>query len=134
MSVDCPVASREYRGDTGTTMGIQMATADVEIDIFSGLPNPTWTLSDMQTASLLGMVSELSQAEAKARSDNLGYRGMIVRMRREEAARELYIHNGVVELNGTHYSDPDRRVERWLLGTGRSFVDEHIYEIVESEL
>ena len=119
--------------DTGTTMGIRMATAAVEIDIFSGLPNPTWTLSDMQTASLLDMVSELSQTEARARSDNLGYRGMIVRMR-EGAARELYVHNGIVAVNGTHYSDPDRRVERWLLETGRSFVDERIYEIVESEL
>ena len=116
------------------TMGIQMATADVEIDIFSGLPNPTWTLSNMQTASLLGMVSELSQTEAKAQSDDLGYRGMIVRMREEAAVRELYVHNGIVELNGRHYSDPDRRMERWLLETGKSFVDERIYEIVESEL
>jgi hypothetical protein len=88
----------------------------------------------MQTARLLDMVSELSRAEARARSDNLGYRGMIVRLREELAARELYVHNGIVEVNGTHYSDPDRRVERWLLETGRSFVDDRIYEIVDSEL
>ena len=56
---------------------------------------------------------------------------MIVRMR-EVAVEELYVHNGIVEVNGTYFSDPDRRTERWLLETGRSFVDERVYEIVEA--
>jgi hypothetical protein len=110
-----------------------MATADVEIDIFSGLPNPAWSLSDEQTASLLEMVSALSKTEPIPRSDDLGYRGMVVRIR-DAAARELYLHNGVVDLSGNYYSDPDRRVARWLLDTGRSFVDQSIYEIAAGNL
>jgi hypothetical protein len=110
-----------------------MATADVELDIFSGLPNPTWTLSDEQTASLLEMVSALSQTEARPRSGDLGYRGMVVRIR-DAAARELYLHDGIVEVSGNYYSDRDRRVARWLLDTGRSFVDQSIYEIAEGKL
>ena len=110
-----------------------MATADVEIDMFSGLPNPTWTLSDTQTASLLEMVAGLPQTESDAHSDNLGYRGMIVRLR-DAAVRELVVHNGVVAVNGTRRADSDRRVERWLLETGRSFVDQSVYDIVKGEL
>lgn len=110
-----------------------MATADVELDIFSGLPNPTWPLSDEQTASLLEMVSALPQTEAIPRSENLGYRGMVVRIH-EPAARELSLHNGVVDMSDNYYSDPDRRVARWLLDTGRPFVDERVYEIAQDEL
>jgi hypothetical protein len=110
-----------------------MATADVELDIFSGLPNPTWTLSDQQTANLLEMVSTLSQTEARSRSGGLGYRGMVVRIHGPMAS-ELYIHNGIVDVTGNSYSDPDRRVARWLLDTGRSFMDHSIYEIAEAKL
>lgn len=110
-----------------------MATADVEIDIFSGRPNPTWTLSDTQTASLLEMVGGLPQSEAGAAPDHLGYRGMIVRLH-NAAAREVAVHNGVVVVNGTSHTDPERRVERWLLETGRGSVEQSTYDFVEGEL
>lgn len=108
------------------------ATADVELDMFSGRPNPTWTLPAGQTTSLLGMVSGLSRTAAPARTGELGYRGMIARML-EPAPWELHAHNGIVTVNGTPYSDPGRRVERWLLETGRPFVDPWVYEIAERE-
>ena len=110
-----------------------MATADVELDIFSGRPNPTWTLTDAQTASLLEMVDGLAQTESDARSGNLGYRGMIVRLRGAKV-REIVVHAGVAAVNGGRYADADRHVERWLLETGRPFLDASIYDIVEAEM
>ena len=110
-----------------------MATADVEIDVFSGRPNPTWSLSHTQTASLLEMVAGLPQSEAGAAPDHLGYRGMIVRLH-DATARELTVHNGVVVVDGTSRTDPERRVERWLLETGRGAVEQSTYDFVEGEL
>lgn len=110
-----------------------MATADVELDIFSGRPNPTWALTDAQTASLLEMVGRLAQTESDVRSGNLGYRGMIVRLR-GAMAREIVVHAGVVAVHGGRYADADRHVERWLLETGRPFLDASIHDIVESEM
>jgi hypothetical protein len=56
---------------------------EVELDIFSGMPNPTWILSKEQEATL----SELLRAEPEQMSSvtaaeerfGLGYRGLIVR-------------------------------------------------------
>lgn len=108
-----------------------MATADVELDVFSGVPNPGWTLTDAQTAHLLAMVAALSSTETAPRSGNqLGYRGMVVRA----AATELRLHDGIVDVGGTLYSDPERRVARWLLETGRASVGDHVYAIAEAEL
>ncbi len=49
----------------------------VEIDIFSGRPNPVWIISDKtETDRLLGAVGEVSRATAKqgAGFDGLGFR------------------------------------------------------------
>lgn len=110
-----------------------MATAEVELDIFSGRPNPTWSLTDSQTASLLEMVDGLPRTESDAHSGKLGYRGMIVRLRGARAG-EIAVTAGVVALDSVRHADSDRHVERWLLETGRSFLDPSIYEIVEAEI
>ena len=110
-----------------------MATAEVELDIFSGRPNPAWALTDSQTASLLEMVGELAQTESDPHPGDLGYRGMIVRLRGAKA-REIAVHTGVAAVNGGRHADVDRHVERWLLETGRPFLDPSIYDIVEAEL
>jgi hypothetical protein len=110
-----------------------MATAEVELDIFSGRPNPTWALTDSQTASLLEMLDGLPQTESEPRPGDLGYRGMIVRLRGAKA-REITVHTGVAAVNGGSHADADRHVERWLLETGRPFLDPSIYDIVKAEL
>ena len=53
----------------------------VEVDIFSGRPNPVWYVTDSDEAKgLIGLVSEASQAVAKPGTglDGLGYREVVL--------------------------------------------------------
>ena len=56
---------------------------EVELDIFSGMPNPTWVLSKRQETRLYELLSaEPNQISPVATLDKrfgLGYRGLIVR-------------------------------------------------------
>jgi len=114
-----------------------MTTVDVEIDIFSGMPNPVWTLTDAQATELLAKLAALQETEAKPRSSHLGYRGLIIRIQ-QEADQEIYIQKGFVEVGGTRastfFSDPNRSLERWLLATGRAFVDRDVLAVIEADL
>ena len=56
---------------------------EVELDIFSGMPNPTWVLSNAQEASLYELLraepDQVSPAATTSKQLGLGYRGLIVR-------------------------------------------------------
>jgi len=56
---------------------------DVELDIFSGMPNPSWRLTKQQEAALYEMLraepTQLSPAVTTEKRLCLGYRGVIVR-------------------------------------------------------
>jgi hypothetical protein len=56
---------------------------EVELDIFSGMPNPKWVLSEQEEKELLErLIAEPTQVSAAYTSDeqfSLGYRGLIVR-------------------------------------------------------
>src|SRR5229473_6585248 len=56
---------------------------EVELDIFSGMPNPTWVLSRSQEKTLYEMLraepSQISGLSASEKRLGLGYRGLIVR-------------------------------------------------------
>jgi hypothetical protein len=112
-------------------------TVEVEVDIFSGMPNPCWTLSEADAAVFLSKLAGLEKAAARPRSANLGYRGLVVRMA-QEAGRKIYIQNGVIEVSegtsSTFFLDPQRSLERWLIGTGRKFLSHEILEAIEDDL
>jgi hypothetical protein len=56
---------------------------EVELDIFSGMPNPTWVLSKSQEGSLYELLSaeakQISPVTKLSKRLPLGYRGLIVR-------------------------------------------------------
>ena len=56
---------------------------EVELDIFSGMPNPTWILSPRQEAKLYELLSaepsQISRVTTGGKRLGLGYRGLIVR-------------------------------------------------------
>lgn len=56
---------------------------EVELDIFSGVPNPSWILSEKQEKTLLEMLrsdaGQISPVTTASRRLGLGYRGSIVR-------------------------------------------------------
>jgi hypothetical protein len=56
---------------------------EVELDIFSGMPNPTWVLSKRQETTLYERLNadpnQLSALNTRGERFGLGYRGLIVR-------------------------------------------------------
>jgi hypothetical protein len=110
----------------------------VELDIFSGRPNPEWRLSAVDVAFLEQKLSVLPVATPSQPADPLGYRGFIVQIRQANNEATVTVQNGIVRTTRagevTHYKDPDRAVERWLLNTGGPFLDEDLFNLVEREL
>jgi hypothetical protein len=113
-------------------------TVVVELDIFSGRPNPTWTLSDTDRAHLLEQLARLPAASAAEFDTNLGYRGFIVRMANAAETSVVRIQRGKVDVSAAgrdlYSSDPKRGMERWLLRTGQPSLDPTVYGVVEGEL
>ena len=98
----------------------------VELDVFSGMPNPTWVLSVPEASDLTSRISRLDPTEAVGqRPDNLGYRGFIVQIAAGSSAslQTIRAHEGIVEVvdsTGTaYYRDPQRQIELWLLATAK---------------
>jgi hypothetical protein len=61
----------------------EITVLEVELDIFSGMPNPTWVLSNRQEGTLYELLraepNQISPATALNKRFGLGYRGLIVR-------------------------------------------------------
>lgn len=117
-----------------------MQTAQVELEVFSGRPNPSWSLSAAEVEALAGMLQALSPAAAVPPADGLGYRGIVVTfgdggplgLRGLRAYRGLTL---VDAAGATSYrEDPERRVERWLLASGKPYLEPGLYAEIEAEL
>ena len=74
LSSPTPQTSTTSQGDEAIAPRTQ-----VELDIFSGNPNPAWTLSDADSAHFLEKLALLPAASPAEFATNLGYRGFIVR-------------------------------------------------------
>jgi len=114
------------------------ATSHVELDIFSGLPNPTWELSTIDTATLTDMIDSLQPSPPVDLPTPLGYRGFLVTLDEPESGSVATIRafQGIVEYRGRvtkYHADPDKQVERWLLATARPYIDGQLYESVLRE-
>ena len=111
---------------------------EVELDIFSGMPNPTWILTSDEADRFVKQVAVLQPIAARERSGNLGYRGFIVHVTHGAHTQSIRIQTGIVEISKAGTSsfadDRDRRLERWLLNTGRPHLKNEIFQIVEREL
>lgn len=112
--------------------------ANIELDIFSGRPNPTWELSREQTRELREKLARLPKAQAGAMPDHLGYRGVIVTWPGTGGDETLRLYGGLAvqesEGGSTSRQDEGRRLERWLVQSGASHLDPGLYENVIKEL
>ncbi len=112
--------------------------ADVELDIFSGMPNPTWIMTNAEVDSLVKQLAALPPTSARELSGNLGYRGLIVRVTNGADTQFIRIQNGTVHISrgvtNIYACDVERALERWLLNTGKPHLKSDLVEIVEREV
>jgi len=76
---------------------------EVELDTFSGMPNPTWMLSKRQETTLYELLSaepgQISSVTALNKRFGLGYRGLIVRqIKTDEGMWDEAVSSGSVRL------------------------------------
>jgi len=76
----------------------------VELDVFSGRPNPTWSLSAEQVKELIGLFQNLPPADQSAPETGLGYRGFLISNpdRAGGLAKHIRIYGGIVTMTDGH--------------------------------
>jgi hypothetical protein len=85
----------------------------VELDVFSGRPNPAWQLDDDAAAHVRDAIASLDRAESDRPlpAPGLGYRGFRVT---DQTESSFTVFDGVVRTSELSLADPDRRIERLL--------------------
>lgn len=113
----------------------------VELDVFSGRPNPRWNLTSQEAKEFVNRFQALPQhLERSAIEEGLGYRGLIVTELDEpiQEYEEILVANGLViakqDRQSERFTDQNRRLEEWLLQTGRGQLDEALYEQIVQQL
>jgi hypothetical protein len=118
-----------------------MATsAVVTLDVYSGKPNPEWSLSDSDAKELLQRIRSLAPAPGgSARPEVLGYRGMEVEIPGGiDGATRFVFSGGTVSTTRqgvqTYYADPGRKTELWLANTGAGHVKAELLKQVTVQI
>ena len=112
--------------------------ATVEADLYSGRPNPFWSLTPEEVARLVERVGGLAPADEAEPPGRLGYRGLRFRLSaqgREIASGESFeSHLRFQDSAGSrHLADPGGEVERWLLATGEGKIEPQVYQTLRNE-
>src|SRR5262249_54588605 len=117
----------------------EMATL-VTLDIFSGRPNPTWLLSDQESAAVAERVHALQEPTQLSSSGvlgSLGYRGFVVSpVGSEQLHSSFHVHEGIVDkgIRETNFISRDRELESYLLETARDAVPNDVKSHLEAEI
>jgi hypothetical protein len=89
----------------------QQMKVSIELDVFSGRPNPSWELNPSESGELLKELSPLPETDKiKAEfNDGLGYRGFVISVNDADKANvkpEIYrVYKGFILLNGKVFFD-----------------------------
>lgn len=83
----------------------------VELDVFSGQPNPRWRLDQRQHRQFQKLWSRLSAAPAAPDPPPLGYRGFVCR----DASGTRRVYRGHVSTSAGALDDPSLSLETFLL-------------------
>lgn len=99
----------------------------VELDIFSGRPNPEWELRKNDVAVLQSIIDHASPSPRTAERPGLGYRGFIVY--RQEPVR-IYKGHITDERTGlqNRLANMGIKLDLWLLALGRTHLDPAAYD------
>ena len=124
------------RGRSAPNAEPELPPAQVMLDIFSGRPNPTWSLSPQDTRALAAMIARQPVAPARELSGRLGYRGFVVTL--PEAAggsarvtvQDAFVRYESQEAN-RFLADSGRQVERWLIESAGSSFPAELRAVVE---
>jgi hypothetical protein len=127
-------------------------TMNITLDVFSGRPNPTWTLSDTDKNTLISRVAGKTLAgAADAEMGHLGFRGYIVSTGTDDdetaasAGLPPTFRIGASALEGLPIPQPEEATAsmtaaetddatQWLLSTAAGAVEDEVLQFVSSSI
>ena len=95
----CSVVALVFAIGCGTPTAQNASPMEIELDVFSGRPNPKWLESPERAAIVSRALSSLVEAPVQPEPGDLGYRGFIIRQRGLHA--RVYGGYVTVTTNGT---------------------------------
>lgn len=111
----------------------------IELDIFSGRPNPTWDLDDEEVDKLLTLMAQRSRKVSRGfNNGGLGYRGFILTSTQQQSGMfdQAHVFRGVIKLTSgtrvTFLRDDKQEIEYWLLNMARHHVSKELYDKTRS--
>src|SRR5436853_2382683 len=97
-------------------------SATVVADVFSGVPNPKWTIEGAlasEATEMLRRLPRIGRLSSVPRPPDLGYRGLVVHfLDVVERDTSLRVFGGYVIGSQDAWADKGRALEAWLLQTG----------------
>ena len=116
-------------------------TVIVTLDMYSGLPNPSWELTDNEAKELTKMLSKNrapSSAASPSSVGRLGYRGLIISSHNIDVVpNNMRVFDGVMEVESLeipNYIDQDSDVETFLLGTAATSLRDDELQYIQQEI
>ncbi len=109
----------------------------VTLLVFSGKPDPDWTLSLSQEKEFrqrLGSCPVASSKQLQSSPEELGYRGFAVHFTGPNGWSAVRVYAGVIVGAGFVLNDLDRSLERWLLASGTHQIDQNLSRYIDSEI
>jgi len=104
----------------------------VEADVFSGVPNPCWDLTESEIHRLVEMLQNLPKKKTQLlETIGLGYRGFYVSEAMDRPFNKLHVYRGTIEVTYAdtviQLADKDRKIEYWLLGTSKQHLSGDLF-------
>jgi len=95
----CSIVALVFAIGCGTPTTHNAGPMEIELDVFSGRPNPRWLASPEHAASVSAALSSLPAAPDQPEPGHLGYRGFVVRQ--QGLSARVYGGRVIVTANGT---------------------------------
>ena len=118
-----------------------ISAAGAHIDLYSGrADNPRWDLNELDLAQLGALLEGLPAVDCPPMPDQLGYRGVVVVLGMADESRmtayggTLWFGYPAANPLATCLADPDRAVERFLLGSAQPYLDPQVFEAVTADI
>lgn len=114
---------------TGSAPDAGPARAVVTLGIYSGRPDPTWSLTSVEALTLTNMFASLANVTGTPPVGGLGYHGFTIAL---PSGTEVAYRGGIAapgEGPRAVMSDPTRSVERFLLETSKPHVTAAEFEV-----
>ncbi len=105
------------------------------LDMFSGIPNPEWTVDLAVSAKIVALLAGLASAgsDAVPEPPALGYRGFEI-SGFEGACPTVRVYKGYIDACGKILADEGSSLEKMLAEQSKDYVPPPVFEMLKQQL